>query len=109
MAGLPDPVVQDWAGVQRNFDALADSLAAKTARASLTWPGGTQYSNALTVTHNMGSAPSGVLVSNPAVLGVLNGFAYAFNLTATTFQIQAWSVNTPSAGAAANVQWLACP
>lgn len=109
LENLSDGSVSD-----RNFQALmrlvldtgGKTVGIRFGAATLTWAGGTQFSNGLTVTHGLGKTPIGVLAT--ANLGTLAGVAaWATTPGATTFTLQGWDpAGSPGAGATDKVFWV---
>lgn len=78
--------------------------------ATLTWPGGSNYSNNLTVTHGHGFTPFIVLpIQGQAGPGPANEIrVHAYNFTATTFVAFAkYDPSVPGAGFTQAFVWLA--
>lgn len=120
---LPDPDVQTgpWdvakAGVQRNFDALADasglfggkSVEVRFGTDTLTYPGGSVLTNVKTITHGLGRTP--VAVVAVGAQGSTQGIVAMTceNVGATTFDARAQDVSAiaRAAGFQVSLFWFA--
>lgn len=76
---------------------------------SVTFPGGSPFSNSVTITYGIGRTAQAVFLGGSATTGgTLCGFNY-FNLTPTTFQVQARTLDgsSPALSVTAGFSWAA--
>jgi hypothetical protein len=102
----------DWAGLNRVVDTLRSlvpdaggvSLAVRVGTATLTWAGGTPFSDFPTVSHGLGKTPTVIL---PAASSGLAGSKFvlvtAFTYTSTGFTVQGVTDDRSNPAAADNL------
>jgi hypothetical protein len=91
------------------LDATGWLKAYNGGNSSLTWPGGTQLSNAVTIAHGLGSSPTSVQITPFLTLAAV--FDPVFSVTAvdaTNITVQALNAaGVPGAGTSAAFFWHA--
>lgn len=78
--------------------------------ATVTWPGGSVGSTAITVTHGLPATPNGISCLTFGLIGVtLPPVFEVLNIGATSFDVRAFTVDaqTPALGATCGFYWLA--
>jgi hypothetical protein len=94
----------DWL-LKRFLDTGGRSAGIRFGSGTLTWPGGSAFTNATSVTHGLGTTPAAVLVtgSGGATLVTAN------TVGATTFNALGCTIDgsTPAASTTITFYWLA--
>lgn len=112
MIALEHIAPEDWAAVERVRQALqslvvdtgGQSIGVRFGAASVTWPGGSPFSTAKTVTHGLGRTPVTVLTTpnnSPSTCYVDTVGATTFNITLHTDD-----GSSPAAATTRTVYWL---
>lgn len=107
--------LQDEGDLQRFIEAQQRPMPSSPTRgqATVTFPGGSAYSNIVTVNHRLVRAPTAVLASarTSAATGgaAMSASVVENSITATTFQVTATASGTPPAAATTTVDWAAFP
>lgn len=96
--------------IDRNFEKLKTlvidtggvSVSQRAGSQVVTWPGGSPITNTATVTHGLDHAPTSIMLSSSD-----NSNPGYSNITATTFDITARTVDgsLPGAGSTTGVSW----
>ena len=103
----------DWDAVQRNFEKLrafvpdtgGKSVGLRFGVATVTWPGGSQQSDSINVTHGLGKTPTVVFTQSDTVIA----HARPASIGATQFAVQMRTVDgsSPLATRTDFVYWIA--
>lgn len=81
-------------------------IAIRFGTQTLTWPGGSPFTDTPSVTHGLGRTPKTVFATANVVTNVVE--PYTLVPGATTFFLSGWCPNaSPSAGSHETVSWLA--
>lgn len=89
----------------RQLQGLLGGLAIRAGAGTVTWPGGSQTSTALTVTHGLGRTPVAVVATNTSAPNPM----FTMNYTATTFQVVCGTndLSSPANGVTNGFVWVA--
>lgn len=110
----------DWATARRNFEKLTATgldtggrrVGVRFGVQTLTWPGGSQISNAPTVSHGLGRTPIGVLYGRIGGLSAGSALAIPFtdagSMDDTSFDVAAKThdESSPAAATTASIFWV---
>ena len=117
---IPDNPTQDnfdnldlrTTGAEGRLTANTAAIAANAARlpigggAVVVWPGGSQFSNTLTVTHGLGRTPAAVVANCGETSQGVSCLTFTF--TSTTFQMKMYNAtSSPAAAATYQAWWIA--
>jgi hypothetical protein len=109
---LPASLVRTWGDLQLNFDAIGKTLGRLQFIAFgadvLTWPGGSGFTNTLTVNHGLSRAPTIAVGTATLAAGTPACIVHVVAITST--QIQWRGLDPTSSPAAATTKpfyWLA--
>ena len=112
--GINLETLADNSKADRNFRKLAQlvldtggqDVGVRFGTGTATWPGGSQFTNTVTITHGLGRTPIAVVctcITGGAAIGAYQAFGY----TSTTFAVKAQAVDGGTTAGSQTFAWVA--